>query len=143
MTLRLHGYIHFKGEARQALEFYASIFGGKTDLRTFADYHMRVPEEEQQNIMHGVLMGDNGVEFMASDAPSSMVAQIGDGSQISFTLSGDDEALLRGYWEKLSDGATISAPLEASPWGDTFGQLTDKFGVEWMVDISPAQPITP
>lgn len=136
MSVKLDGYIHFRGEARQALEFYKSVFGGTVTMSTFADYNMPVPEEEKQHIMHGMLSGDNGIEFMASDAPSSMVAQVGDGSQISFTLSGDDEALLRGYWEKLSDGANISAPLVQSPWGDTFGQLTDKFGVEWMVDIS-------
>ena len=52
------------------------------------------------------------------------------------SLSGDDEAGLKGYWEKLSAGATIAMPLEKAPWGDSFGMLTDKFGVPWMVNIA-------
>ena len=51
------------------------------------------------------------------------------------SLNGDNEAELRGYWQKLSEGATIEAPLETAPWGDTFGMLKDKFGVDWMVNI--------
>ena len=52
------------------------------------------------------------------------------------SLSGDNEEELRGYWQKLSEGAAIELPLETAPWGDTFGMLTDKFGIQWMVNIT-------
>jgi PhnB protein len=61
------------------------------------------------------------------------------GDNFSVSLSGEDEAELRGYWDKLSDGATITAELEQAPWGDTFGMCTDKFGVHWLVNITGQQ----
>jgi PhnB protein len=59
------------------------------------------------------------------------------GSNVSLSLSGNDEAELKGYWDKLSVGATISVPLAPAPWGDMFGMLTDKFGIQWLVNIAP------
>ena len=55
------------------------------------------------------------------------------------SLSGDDADELRGYWEKLSDGGTVSVPLEKQMWGDEFGMCTDRFGVAWMVNIGQPQ----
>ncbi len=72
---------------------------------------------------------------MASDTPSVM--EYRGGSSISMSLSGDNEAELRGYWDKLSEGAQVGMPLNKAPWGDTFGMLTDKFGINWLVNISP------
>lgn len=57
---------------------------------------------------------------------------------ISISLSGDDDAALRGYWEKLSDGGTVVEPLNQAPWGDSFGMCKDKFGINWMVNIAGA-----
>ena len=56
----------------------------------------------------------------------------------SVSLSGDDDATLRGYWDKLADGGMILQPLEVAPWGDAFGMLTDKYGITWLVNISGA-----
>jgi PhnB protein len=58
------------------------------------------------------------------------------GDNFSVSLSGEDDAELRGYWEKLSDGGTVTVALEQAPWGDTFGMCTDKFGVAWLVNIA-------
>lgn len=142
MSVQLNSYVHFTGNAREALEFYKTVFGGEAILRTFAQYEspqMSVAPEDREKIMHGYLKGDNGIGLMASDAPSSM-PQPDAGSRMSLTVSGDDEELLRQYWEKLSDGAVVTVPLAESPWGDTFGMLTDKYGVDWMVDIgNPAR----
>jgi PhnB protein len=74
---------------------------------------------------------------MGSDTPDRM--EFKPGNTMTVSLSGDDEALLRGYWDKLSPGATISMPLEKAPWGDSFGMLVDKFGTPWMVNISGAR----
>lgn len=66
--------------------------------------------------------------------------EFNDGSGYSVSLSGDDEATLRRYWDALSDGGTITMPFEKAPWGDTFGMLTDKFGVNWLVNANGAPP---
>jgi PhnB protein len=132
MTL-LNPYISFNGNARQAMEFYRGVFGGKLDLSTYGEAQMSQDPSEGNKIMHSVLEAGNGMTFMASDSPNGMEHRTG--SSISMSLSGDNEAELRGYWNKLSDGATVNLPLEKAPWGDTFGMLTDKFGVDWMVNI--------
>jgi PhnB protein len=85
-------------------------------------------------IMHAVLTTDNGIVFMASDTPNSMEYRTG--TNMSMSLSGDNETELRGYYEKLSAGGTVGMPLEKAPWGDTFGMCTGKFGVSWLVNIS-------
>jgi PhnB protein len=84
--------------------------------------------------MHAQLDAENGITLMASDTPNRMKYQ--EGTNISISLSGDNEAELRNYYEKLSAGGTVTQPLVESPWGDTFGMLTDKFGINWMVNIA-------
>lgn len=134
MQARLNPYLSFRDSSREALEFYRSVFGGGLHFSTFKEFHASQDPSEDDKIMHGMLEGPNGLALMASDTPNSM--ELSPGSNISISLSGDDEAELRGYWEKLSAGATIVMPLESAPWGDMFGLLTDKFGVAWMVNIA-------
>ena len=131
---RLNPYINFKGTARDAMEFYKTIFGGKLDMTTFKDAGMPVDPSEANNVMHAMLEGDNGIVFMASDTPNHM--EYHPGTNVSMSLSGDDETLLKGYWEKLSVGAVVEQPLMKAPWGDTFGMLTDKFQIHWLVNIT-------
>lgn len=138
--MKLNSYVNFNGDAREAVEFYKSIFGGEVysdTFRSFASDEMPVAEQYLDKIMHAYLKGDNGIELMASDTPSSIEYQ--DGARITLTLNGDDDALLRGYWDKLADGGTVTMPLDKAPWGDVFGMVTDKFGVCQMVDIGPVQ----
>ena len=136
MTL-LNPYISFRGTAREAMEFYQSVFGGELDLSTFSDFQMPgIGEDEANLIMHGQLEAPGGLVLMAADTPSSM--ELAEGSSITISLSGDDGAELRGYWDKLAEGGTVTMPLEVAPWGDAFGQLTDRFGVSWMVNIAGA-----
>lgn len=137
MPVKLNSYIGFKDNAKEAMEFYKSVFGGELFMDTFENYadNMPVEEEDKDKIMHAYLKGDNGVELMAADTPKGMEYQ--EGSRISLALNGDDEATLREYWDKLSEGGEITMPFEKSPWGSTFGMLTDKFGVSWMIDSGP------
>ena len=92
---------------------------------------------EAQKIMHGQLDAPNGMTLMVSDGPAGM--PIPDESNISVSLSGDDDATLRGYWNGLAAGGQPIIPLEKAPWGDAFGMLIDKFGVSWMVNIAGQQ----
>jgi len=134
MNSKLNPYISFKGQAKEAVEFYKAIFGGKLTMSTFKEGGAPVGPEEENNIMHAELQADNGITLMVSDTMAQM--NYTPGTNISISLSGDNEAELKGYWDKLSDGAKITQPLEKAPWGDTFGMLTDKFGIGWLVNIS-------
>jgi len=134
---RLNPYISFRGTAREAMEFYQSVFGGELDLSTFSDFQMPgIEEDEADLIMHGQLEAPGGMTLMGADTPRSM--ELSEGSAITISLSGDDQAELQGYWDKLADGGTVAMPLEVAPWGDAFGQLVDKFGISWMVNIAGA-----
>ncbi len=138
MNTRLNPYLSFRGTAKNAMEFYQSVFGGDLRLNTFGDYHASDDPAEVNKIMHGMLETEGGLTLMGADTPSSMEYQ--PGNTISVSLSGDNEAELRRYWEGLSEGGTIAMPLEKAPWGDTFGMCTDRFGVSWLVNITAGQP---
>jgi PhnB protein len=134
MTSRLNPYISFKNNAKEAMEFYKSVFGGTLVINTFKEFNVSQDPNEDNLIMHSMLEAENGITFMAADTPSHM--EYRPGANLSMSLSGDNEEELKGYWEKLSNGAKVEQPLEKAPWGDTFGMLTDKFGIHWMVNIT-------
>lgn len=137
MSTRLNPYLGFRDTAREAMDFYQSVLGGELVRNTFGEFQASDDPAEQDKIMHSQLTTDGGLTLMAADTPNSMDYQ--PGSNHSVSLSGDDDAELRGYWDKLSDGGTVAMPLEPAPWGDSFGMCVDKFGVTWMVNIAGAQ----
>jgi PhnB protein len=134
MPSKLNPYISFRDTAREAMEFYKNALGGELTLSTYAEGGMPHNMDEADKLMHGMLVAENGMTLMGADTPNSMKHT--EGSNISISLSGDDEAELRGYWDKLAEGGTVIEPLAKAPWGDTFGMFTDKFGVHWMVNIA-------
>ena len=136
MRTTLNPYLNFKDNTRDAMEFYRTVFGGKLDLSTFKEYHASTDPSEDDKIMHSVLDAD-GITFMASDTPDRM--EYKPGTNFSMSLSGDDEAELTGYYGKLADGGTVTMPLNKAAWGDTFGMVIDKFGITWLVNITPAK----
>ncbi|WP_156756318.1 VOC family protein [Actinokineospora pegani] len=117
------------------LTFYQEVFGGDLVLNTFAD-NGAADEPFADLIMHNMLTTEAGYTLMASDTPPGM--EFTPGTNITISLSGDDAEDLRGYWERLAEGGTVAVPLERQVWGDEFGQLTDRFGTPWMVNISTA-----
>jgi PhnB protein len=137
MVARLNPYISFNGNARQALEFYQSVFGGRLSMNTFGQYGTE-DSGISDLIMHGMLETDNGLTLMAADTPPGM-KDVTVGNNIVVSLSGDDEHRLRGYWEKLAAAGTVSTPLQMQIWGDEYGSCTDQYGIDWMVDIGPQQ----
>ncbi len=132
MPSRLNPYVAFDGNAREAMEYYRDVFGGELTMSTFGEFGNDDPSLADKT-MHASLATDRGFTLMASDTPPQMVYR--PGNNITISLSGDDEADLRRYWERLSDGATVMMPLEKQSWGDEFGMLTDRFGIPWMVNI--------
>lgn len=135
MSANVNAYLNFRGTARDALTFYRSVFGGDLRVGTFDESGMPVGEGEGGLVMHGQLDVDGRPWLMASDVPGHMPWRAGENT-FSVSLSGDDEAVLTGWWNALSEGATITQPLEKAPWGDSFGMLQDRFGVSWLVNIS-------
>ena len=137
MQSQLNPYLSFRDAARPAMEFYQGIFGGTLESSTFKEYP-GVSEDpgEDEKIMHTVLKTEYGMTLMASDTPNRMAYT--PGSDFSLSLSGDNETELRGYFERLAADGTVTMPLEKAPWGDTFGMVKDRFGISWLVNISPA-----
>jgi PhnB protein len=136
MPSRLNPYLAFDGTAREAMEHYQQVFGGDLQVMRFGDT-MPQGTPQDDKTMHAQLETPTGFTLMASDMPPGMAHQPGNAFAVS--LSGDDEAELRGWWDALSDGGTIQMPLERQVWGDVFGMCTDRFGVPWMVNIAGSQ----
>jgi len=136
MASRLNPYLGFSDNARQALEFYQRVFGGTLALSTFGEFGAQ-DSPDADKIMHGRLETDRGFTLMGADTPSGM--EHNPGNNIAVSLTGDDADDLRAYWQQLSDGGTVSMPLEKQVWGDEFGMCVDQFGIPWMVNISQPQ----
>jgi PhnB protein len=136
MTSHLSPYLGFRDDARQAMEFYQSVFGGELSLGTFGEMHASDDPAEVDKIMHGQLVTPNGFLLMGSDTPSGM--ERSSTSNISLSVSGDDADDLRRFFAALSEGGMVIEPLTVAPWGDEFGMLTDRFGVTWMVNVTGA-----
>jgi PhnB protein len=133
MSSRLNPYISFGDTARPAMEFYREVFGGELAVDTFGESGM-AEGADADKVMHAQLETPAGYTLMASDTPPGMPRS--EGSSISVSLSGDDADELRGYWTKLSDGGTVTMPLEKQVWGEEFGMCVDRFGITWMVNIN-------
>jgi PhnB protein len=132
VTTRLNPYLSFDGNAREAIEFYKDVFGGELQLNTVGEFgDASAPGADR--VMHAWLKSPSGYDLMVSDIQPGMEYQ--PGNNISLSLSGDDGDELRGYWENLSAGGTVTVPLEKQMWGDEFGACIDKFGISWLVNI--------
>lgn len=134
MPSRLNPYLSFRGNAREAMEFYQGVFGGELNLATFKEFNISQDPAEADKIMHALLEAPNGMVLMGADTPNGL--EYLPGNTISVSLSGDDEGELRGYFDKLKAGGTERMPLEKAPWGDSFGMLKDRFGVDWLINIT-------
>jgi PhnB protein len=136
MASRLNPYLNFNGNARQAMEFYASVFGGTLNMNTFADYGGQGADADK--IMHANLETDAGYALMASDLTSEMEFHPPEGFSVSLSGDAADADRLRGYFTKLSSGGNVTMPLDKQVWGDEFGMCVDQFGISWLVNISQA-----
>ena len=132
----LNPYLNFDGNAREVLEFYKDVFGGELNIMAFGDMGMTEHEGNAipaDGVMHGQLTTDQGFTLMASDnVPGMSEGQTPNGH---LSISGDESDILHGYWDKLADGGRIDVPIAQAPWGAEFGQVKDKFGINWLVNI--------
>jgi PhnB protein len=136
MKAALTPYLNFMGRTKAAMEFYKSVLGGKLTIQTFKDAGMSHDPKDDDNVIHAHL--DNGsLSFMASDGGPDHPVHFGD--NIHMSIMGSDEPLLVKYFNGLAEGGKIDMPLAKQFWGDTYGQLTDKFGIHWMVNITSGE----
>lgn len=133
--LFINPYINFQGKAREAMEFYQKVLGGKLDLLTFSPGGPPKPADPGDGVMHARLESDGAI-IMGTDGMKEYPPKPGDNFAIA--LGGSDHARLSKVFEQLGEGGKVKQGLKQESWGDTFGWLEDKFGINWMVNISKA-----
>jgi PhnB protein len=132
MASQLNPYLQFDGNAREAMEFYRSVFGGDLKISTFGEFGS--PDAAvADKVMHSTLTTDRGYILMGADTAPGMPYQAG--GNITCSLSGDPGDGLEEAWERLAEGGQVNVPFEKQMWGDLFGQCVDRFGIPWMVDV--------
>ncbi len=144
MTLSFTPYLTFPGTARDALAFYADVFGGTVESHTFADFG-QAEGDAADLIMHATFTAPD-FTFHASDTTEAapVTAEGASAVTISLALMGSEPGDLKERFEQLADGGEILLPLEKQVWGDWYGETLDRFGVRWMVDFhDPAEDSAP
>lgn len=137
MTIKTTTHLNFRGQARAALEFYQSVFGGFPVIVTYKDANAVQNPAEADQIMWGHVVSEAGFAVMAYDVPSSLSYAPGE-IPVFVSVRGDSNEELTGYWDKLKDGATVIQDLAPAGWSPLYGMLKDKFGVTWVLDIAVA-----
>ncbi|GAA2740874.1 MULTISPECIES: VOC family protein [Kitasatospora] len=127
-------HLNFRGEARAALTFYQSVFGGDAALVTYGDAGNVQDPSGADQLMWGQVTADNGFRVMAYDVPAHLPWHQGENA-FFVSLRGETAEEVTAYWEKLSEGASIEQPLAPAQWAPLYGMLTDRFGVTWVVDV--------
>lgn len=137
----INPYLNFMGNTEEAFTFYKSVFGGEfLALQRFKDMPDadKLSPEDREKIMHVALPIGKGSILMATDMLESMGQSLTPGNNISISIKADIVEEAEELFHGLSAGGQITMPLEKVFWGDYFGMLTDKFGIQWMVSHSPA-----
>ena len=137
MTIKTTTHLNFRGQARIALDFYRDVFGGELVAITYADAHAVQNPDEADQVMWGQVVADNGFRIMAYDVPSRLDWNPGE-IPVFVSVRGDAADEIAGYWDKLSAGAHVIAPLAPSGWSPLYGMLKDRLGVTWVLDVEVA-----
>lgn len=136
----LNPYLNFPGTTEEAFNFYRSVFGGEFvgGINRFRDTPEadNLPEEDLDKIMHIALPIGNGNMLMATDALESMGQKVEKGNNFYLSVHTDSKEEADELFGKLSDGGQVTVPLEDAFWGDYFGMITDRFGIQWMMIYS-------
>ena len=149
MSINAVAHLNFHGQARAALEFYQSVFGGQVTVATYGDFGMPAGVPGATNVVFGQVVADNGFRVMAYDVPGAD-APIAQGAPTTrrengttvteepFFLSvrGETVEEVGALWERLADGATVVEAFGPARWAPAFGMLTDRFGVTWILDVA-------
>lgn len=147
MSITTTTHLNFHGQAREALQFYADVFGGDVTVATYGDFGMPAEVPGSSNVVFGQVVSADGFRVMAYDIPGPAADVVRgetrreNGTTITdrpyfVSVRGTTLDEVSAYWERLEVGATIVEPLAASAWSAGFGMLTDRFGVTWVLDVA-------
>lgn len=134
MSITTTTHLNFRGDARAALEFYQSVFGGELAVVSYLDAHNVQDPSEADQVMWGQVQGGNGIHLMAYDVPVRLPFEPGV-NPVFVSVRGDDPEEITSYWKGLADGAEIVADLGPAGWSPLYGMLKDRFGVTWVLDV--------
>jgi PhnB protein len=136
MTFTVTAHLNFRGQARAALDFYKSVFGGEQTLMTYDAMGQAAIAEAPNHIMWGQVVSQDGFSIMAFDVQAGRPYDAGKNA-FFISLRGSSANEVQKRWSALADGATILQPIGPSAWSSLYGMLTDRFGVTWVVDVEP------
>ncbi|MEV4357206.1 VOC family protein [Nonomuraea sp. NPDC049625] len=135
MSVNTVTHLNFRGDARAALAFYQSVFGGDLAVVTYKDAGNVQEPAEADRVMWGQVSAAGEFEVMAYDVPSRLPYSRGENA-FFVSVRGETAEEITAYWERLSDGATVLQPLGPAQWAPLYGMLTDRFGVTWVIDVA-------
>lgn len=135
MNTTLSPYLNFDGQTAEAMRFYQSVLGGELNIQTFGESGMGEDPAVKDRVIHAHLKND-AINLMASDTNPYQSA-LAQGNNVHLSLNGSDEGRLTRAFQGLAEGGTVTMPLERQFWGDLFGMVQDRYGINWMVNISP------
>ncbi|WFE55903.1 VOC family protein [Micromonospora sp. WMMD712] len=150
MAIATTTHLNFRGDARAALEFYRSVFGGHLTVVAYGDFGMPRDLPDADKVVFGQVTADNGFRIMAYDVPGGAPAVAAraattrdngttlTGEPFFVSVRGDSADEVGALWDRLADGAQVIETYGPSPWAPGFGMLTDRFGVTWILDVAAA-----
>lgn len=149
MSIQTTTHLNFRGDARHALEFYQSIFGGHLVIKTYADFGKPTHVPGADKVVFGLIAAENGFRVMGYDIPGQTEGGIASGGStirengvtvtdqaLFVSISADSLEEIQSHWNALLVGGTVVEPLAASAWSAGFGMLTDRFGVTWAASVT-------
>ena len=138
MSVSTTTHINFRGQAREALAFYQSVFGGETAIATYQDIHAVEHPDQADQIAFGRVDAPNGFSIMAYDVQPSKAYAPGTNS-FYITLQGTDGDEIKALWTSLAETASdILTELAPAPFASLYGMLTDRYGVTWIIGADTA-----
>jgi PhnB protein len=139
MTLTVVTHLNFRGQAREALGFYQSVFGGEMVVMTYADARNVQDPSEADQVMWGQVMSADGFRIMAFDVPSSGPWSQGE-APFYVSVSSEAHEEIAARWDQLRVGGTVLHALEPAAWAPLYGMLKDRFGITWVLAVHATRP---
>lgn len=139
--MKIHPYLNFEGKTEEAFRFYERVLGGKlTEFYRFGamptEGGPELTPEQQNYVMHVALELPDGQMIMASDMIPGMGPQRIEGNNYSISVHPDSKQDADRIFSALAEGGTITMPIADQFWGDYFGSVADRFGINWMVNYT-------
>ena len=135
MSIETTTHLNFRGQARAALAFYQTVFGGTLTAVSYQDAHAAENPAEADQILWGQVASSEGFRVMAYDVPSSQPYDAGT-NPVFVSVRGKSADDLSAYWVRLIEGSTVIVPLAKSAWSPLYGMVRDRFGVTFVVDLA-------